>query len=82
MHLGWVGVFWEVPEAPVQSLWASLEAQRVKRLPAMTWVRSLGGEDTPGEGNAKPLHSLAWRIPWMEKPGSLQPMGLQRVRHN
>ena len=58
-HLGWVGVLWEVPEAPVQSLWASLEAQRVKRLPAMTWVRSLGGEDPPGEGNAKPLYS-----PW------------------
>ena len=25
---------------------------------------------------------LAWRIPWTEKPGGLQPLGLQRVRHN
>ena len=25
---------------------------------------------------------LAWKIPWMEKPGMLQSMGLQRVRHN
>ena len=25
---------------------------------------------------------LAWRIPWTEKPGGLQPMGSQRVRHN
>ena len=25
---------------------------------------------------------LAWRIPWTEKPGRLQSMGLQRVRHN
>ena len=25
---------------------------------------------------------LAWRIPWMEEPGGLQSMGLQRVGHN
>ena len=25
---------------------------------------------------------LAWRIPWVEGPGGLQSMGLQRVRHN
>ena len=27
------------------------------------------------------IHSstLAWRIPWTEEPGGLQPMGLQRV---
>ena len=24
----------------------------------------------------------AWKIPWMEKPGGLQSMGSQRVRHN
>ena len=24
-------------------------------------------------------HSLAWRIPWIEKPGRLQSMGSQRV---
>ena len=36
---------------------ASLVAQRLKRLPAMqrTWVRSLGQEDPPGEGNGNPL---------------------------
>ena len=26
--------------------------------------------------------TLAWKIPWMEKPGSLQSMGSQRVRHD
>ena len=26
--------------------------------------------------------SLAWKIPWMEDPGRLQSMGLQRVGHN
>ena len=25
---------------------------------------------------------LAWRIPWMEKPGRLQSMGSQRVKHD
>ena len=25
---------------------------------------------------------LAWRIPWTEKPGELQSMGLLRVRHD
>ena len=30
-----------------------------------------------------PLSStLAWKIPWMEEPGRLQSMGLQRVRNN
>ena len=35
----------------------SLVAQRLKRLPPMqeTWVRSLGQEDSPGEGNGNPL---------------------------
>ena len=55
-----------------------------KNLPAMqeTWVRSLGWEDSLEKG--KVIHSsvLAWRIPWTEKPGGLQPMGLQRVGHN
>ena len=25
---------------------------------------------------------LAWEIPWTEKPGELQSMALQRVRHD
>ena len=25
---------------------------------------------------------LAWKIPWTEEPGGLQPMGLQRVGHS
>ena len=29
-----------------------------------------------------PLHTLAWKIPWMEEPGRLQSMGLLRVRHD
>ena len=35
-----------------------------------------------GEGMATHSNILAWEIPWTEEPGSLQSMGLQRIRHN
>ena len=37
--------------------WTSLVAQTVKCLSTIreTWVRSLGQEDSPGEGNGDPL---------------------------
>ena len=35
-----------------------------------------------GEGNDTPLHSLAWKIPWIEEPGCLQSRGSWRVWHN
>jgi len=59
-------------------------AQSVKNLPAMqeTWVGSLSPEDTLEEGVATHSSILDWRIPWTEKPGSLQSMGSQRVGHN
>ena len=57
-------------------------AQRVKCLPAMqeTRVRSLGQEDPLEKEMATHSSTLAWKIPWMEEPGSLQSMGSQRVR--
>ena len=63
---------------------ASLVAQTVKNLPAMqvTWVRSLSGEDPLEEGVATHSGILVWEIPWTEKPGGLQSMGLRRVRHD
>ena len=62
----------------------SLVAQMVKSLPAMqeTQVRSLGDEDHLEEDMATHSSILAGKIPWMEEPGSLQSMGLQRVRHD
>ena len=56
-------------------------AQRVKCLPAMqeTWVRSLGWEVPLEKQIATNSSTLAWKIPWMEKPGRLQSMGLQRA---
>ena len=37
---------------------------------------------TTEEGMATHSSFLAWRIPWTEEPGGLQPMGSQRVRHD
>ena len=63
---------------------ASLVTQVVKNLPAVqeTRVRSLGRED-PLEKEMV-IHSsiLAWRVPWTEEPGGLQPIGSQRVGHD
>ena len=59
----------------------SLVAQRIKRLPAMweTRVRSLGWEDPLEKEMATHSSTLAWRIPWTERPGRQLSMGLQRV---
>ena len=66
------------------SLRASLVSQKVKHLPAMrkTQVWSLDREDPLEKEMATHSSTLAWRIPWMEEPGRLQSMGLQRVRHD
>ena len=65
-------------------IWASLVAQRLKRLPAMweTWVRSLGWEDPLEKEMATHSSMPSWRSPWTEKLGGLQSTGSQRVRHD
>ena len=57
--------------------YVSLVAQIVKNLPAMqeSQVQSLGREDPLEKGMATHSSILAWRIPWTEEPGGLQPMG-------
>ena len=64
--------------------WVSLVAQTVRNLPAMskTQVQSLDGKDPLEKGMATHSSILAWRIPWTEEPGGLQPIGLQRVGHD
>ena len=59
-------------------------AQTVKCLPTMqeTQVRSLGHENPLEKEMATHSSILAWKIPWMEEPGGLQSMGLQRVGHD
>ena len=58
----------------------------VKNMPAK--VRDLrdvglipGSGRSPGGGHGNPLPYSAWRVPWIEEPGGLQSMGLQRVGH-
>jgi len=65
-------------------LWASPVAQMVKNLPAIqeTEAQSLGQEEPLEEELATHFSILACRIPWTEKPGGLQFLGLQRVGHD
>ena len=59
-------------------------AQRLKHLPPMweTRARSLGREDFLEKEMVTHSSILAWKIPWTEKPGRLQSLGSQRVRHD
>ena len=59
----------------------------VKNLPANAGdIRDMGwipeSEDVLEEEMATHFGVLAWRIPWPEKPGRLQSIQLERVRHN
>ena len=62
----------------------SLVAQMVMSLTAMqdTQVWSLGQKDTLEKEMATHLIIFAWKIPFMEEPGRLHTVGLQRVRHD
>ena len=62
----------------------SLVAQMVKHLSTMqeTQVWALGWEDPLEKEMATHSSTIAWKIPWIEKPGRLQSMGSQRVGHN
>ena len=44
-----------------------------------TRVRFLGWKDPLEKGMAIHSRTIAWKIPWTEGPGRLQPMGSQRV---
>ena len=61
-------------------IWASLIGLLVKNLPAVqeTQVPSLGWEDPLEKEMATRSTILACRIPWIEEPGSLQSMELQK----
>ena len=62
----------------------SLVPQMLRSLP-VTWetpVQSLGQEDPLEKEMATQSSTLAWKIQWMEDPGRLQSMGLQRVGHD
>ena len=64
--------------------WASLVVQMVKSLPAIqeTWVQYLAWEDPLEKEMATHSSILAWKIPWIEDPGGLHSIRLQRVGHD
>ena len=58
-------------------------AQWVKNQPAKqemqeARVLSLDGEDPSEEGMITHSSFLTWRVPWTEKPGRLQSMGITK----
>ena len=58
----------------------------MKNLPAMqktqeTWVPFMGQEDPLEKGMVTHSNILAWRTPWAEESGGLQPTGSQRIGH-
>ena len=71
-------VFWKyITTSLMAQMVVCLQCRSYRRLGFDPWV----GKDLLEEG--MPIHSSfhAWRIPWTEEPGGLQPIGLQRVRH-
>ena len=61
--------------------WASLVAQRVKRLPAMqeAWVWCLGQENSLEKEMETHSSTLAWKIPWTKKPGTVHGIAKSRT---
>ena len=65
------------------SWWLSGKESTYQCLPKKeTQVQSLGQEDPLEKEMATHSSIFAWQIPWTEKPGGLQSMGLQKVGHD
>ena len=47
-----------------------------------TRVQSVGWEGPLEKEMATHSSILAWKTPWIEEPGGLQPMSSQRIGHN
>ena len=56
--------------------------QRGKHLRTMQETQGLNLEDPLEKDIITHSDTLAWKIPWTEKPGRLQSMGSQRVGHD
>ena len=80
LEMGWAAI----PRIPIQYSWAFLMSQMAENLPAMweTWVQSLGWKDCLEEDMQPTPGFLPGESPWTEKPGGLQSVGSQRVRHD
>ena len=63
------------------------DGSEIGNLPAVqetqeTWVQSMGREETMEKEMAAHSSIVAYKIPWAEKPGRLQSIASQRVRHD
>ena len=69
---------------PLQYTWASLVAQMVKNLPALskTWALSLGWKIPWRRSWQLTPVFLPGEFPWTEEPGGFQSMESQRVGHD
>ena len=65
----------------LMDIWMRLHWWQCRRHKIL-WVQSLGREHPLEEEMATHTSILAGKIPWTEKPGGLQSIGSQRVRHN
>ena len=63
-----LGFIWKFPDGLVGKESACSEE---------TQAQHLGQKDSPEKGMAAHSSILAWRIPWTEESGGLQPIGLQ-----
>ena len=63
-------------------MWVTSGSLKTLLIIQATRVPSLGQDVALEKGMATHSSLLAWRIPWTEKPGGLQSMGSQRVRHD
>ena len=81
VHLGHACFFLSLPGA----YQVALVVKKKKICPPFqetqkTGVQSLGWEDPLEKEMATHSSILAWKIPWAEEPGQLQPLGSQRFR--
>ena len=60
--------------------WLSGKKKKTKKLSVTqeTQVQFLGQEDPLEKKMATHSRILAWKIPWIEEPGGLQPMGVTK----
>ena len=74
-------VLYQVTDAIWVTYWKIPSGGSDSKAMQETWVRSLSWEDLLEKEVATHSSTLAWKIPWMEEPGTLQSMGSPRVGH-
>ena len=58
-----------------------IDNKKSRCLNILTWIFNGSFYTVLEKAMATHSHTLAWKIPWMEKPGRLQSMGSLRVGH-